>query len=367
MRVLKSSFLTQGPEIGRFEQEFAKFCGARYAVACSSATAGLHLSAMVLGVGPGDLWWTSPNTFCATADAALRCGADVNFIDIEWGTYNMDLHLLEDRLKQAARKNRLPKVVVPVHFAGNPLDLEYLDKLRQRFGFKVVEDAAHATGAELKGEKVGSCKWSDLCVFSFHAVKIITTGEGGMITTNSINLYEKLCRLRTHGISRNPRHLQERKKAPWYYEKLELGNHYRMTDIQAALGRSQLKKILLLRSKRSKLADLYIKKMPDYFCPPRVTPNSKPSWHLFVTTIPATRNRRDILIKKLRKNKIFAAIHYPIVPSLKFYRLHDLQRKTPHDLPICKRFFEKTISLPLFPELKTSEANYIIKKLESCI
>ncbi|MBU6149203.1 MAG: DegT/DnrJ/EryC1/StrS family aminotransferase, partial [Verrucomicrobia bacterium] len=243
MRVLSSTFLTQGPEILKFEQTFAQRVGSRYAIACSSATSGLHLSAMALEMRPQDYWWTSPNTFCATADAALRCGAKVEFIDIEWGTYNMDLNLLEDRLKIAARNNWLPKVVVPVHFAGNPVDMELLDRLRRCYGFRVVEDAAHATGAELRGNRVGSCRWSDLCVFSFHAVKILTTGEGGMITTNSTRLYEKLLRLRTHGISRHPKHRPRLLKAPWYYEKLELGNHYRITDIQATLGRSQLKKL----------------------------------------------------------------------------------------------------------------------------
>jgi dTDP-4-amino-4,6-dideoxygalactose transaminase len=220
---------------------------------------------MALKMGSGDLWWTSPNTFCATADAALRCGAEVDFIDIEWGTYNMDLGLLEDRLKEAARRNRLPKVVAPVHFAGNPLDMEFLDMLRRRYGFKVVEDAAHATGAELRGERVGSCRWSDICVFSFHAVKIITTGEGGMVTTNSFAHYEKMCNLRTHGISRDPRYRSQSKKAAWYYEKLELGNHYRMTDIQAALGRSQLKKIGDFQKKREIIADIYYKILQKFF------------------------------------------------------------------------------------------------------
>jgi UDP-4-amino-4,6-dideoxy-N-acetyl-beta-L-altrosamine transaminase len=320
-QVLKSDFLTQGPELEKFEQEFARFCGAKYAVACSSATAGLHLSAMVLGMGSGDLWWTSPNTFCATADAALRCGSDVDFVDIEWGTYNMDLALLEDRLKKAARRGRIPKVVAPVHFAGNPVDLELLGTLRRKFGFKVVEDAAHATGASLRGEPVGSCRWSDLCVFSFHAVKIITTGEGGMVTTNSPELYKKLCRLRTHGITRDPKHRSRGMQHPWYYEKLDLGDHYRMTDIQAALGRSQLKKAPRFQKERAKIADDYSTRLAGLPLElPQLTPGAKSAWHLYPVVVFGGQGKRDQILRQLRTKQIFANLHYMPVPSLRFYR-----------------------------------------------
>ena len=339
-RVLKSDLLTQGPEIEAFEQDFAKFCGAKYAVACSSATAGLHLSAMVLGMGPGDLWWTSPNTFCATADAAFRCGADVDFIDIEWGTYNMDLGLLEDRLKQAAQKNRLPKVVAPVHFAGNPVDMEFLNRLRRRYGFKVVEDAAHATGAELRNERVGSCKWSDLCVFSFHAVKIITTGEGGMVTTNSKRIYEKLCRLRTHGISRDRKHQAPDRKKPWYYEKLELGNHYRMTDFQAALGRSQLIRIGSFQRGRERVAKEYDKTLGNLPLDlPRQTTGARSSWHLYPVCLQGSGSLRDRVLKELRKNGINANLHYLPVPMFQFYRTE--LRKRQSSCPEARKFSER--------------------------
>ena len=365
VRVLKGPFLTQGPEIGLFEQDFAKYCGAKYAVACSSATAGLHLSAMVLGMMPRDLWWTSPNTFCATADAALRCGADVYFIDIEWGTYNMDLNLLEDRLKQAARKNRLPKVVAPVHFAGNPVDMVFLDKLRKRYGFKVVEDAAHATGAELKGERIGSCRWSDLCVFSFHAVKIITTGEGGMITTNSQNLFEQLCRLRTHGITRNPRYRPVRRRQPWYYEKLELGNHYRMTDIQAAMGRSQLKKISRFRNQRKTIADSYQQQLG--LLPvdlPRTTPGAVSSWHLYPICVKPPPPFRDRVLEALHRRGVLANLHYWPVPALRYY---GFQAKSGSSCPKALKFAQKYISLPIFPGLSRANQAKVLRCLRPLV
>jgi dTDP-4-amino-4,6-dideoxygalactose transaminase len=362
---LKTPFLTQGPEIEKFEKEFARFCGAKYAVACSSATAGLHLSAMVLGMGPGDFWWTSPNTFCATADAALRCGSKVDFIDIEWGTYNMDLTLLEDRLKQGARKNRLPKVVAPVHFAGNPVDMEFLDRLRKRYGFKVVEDAAHATGAELWGERVGSCRWSDLCVFSFHAVKIITTGEGGMITTNSPVLHEKLCRLRTHGITRNPCYRPAARRQPWYYEKIELGNHYRMTDIQAALGRSQLKKIKSFHISREKTAAAYTSQFSQLPLDlPKLTRGARSSWHLYPICVNGGENLRNRVMHRLRQGGVIANLHYLSVPRLQFYRQ---QLKGGASCPQAQKFSERDISMPIYPHLSRHAKFQIVHALREAI
>lgn len=346
--------------------DFAKFCGAKYAVACGSATAGLHLCATALGMGPGDLWWTSPNTFCATADAALRCGADVDFIDIEWGTYNMNLGLLEDRLKQAARKNRLPKVVVPVHFAGNPVDMESLDRLRRRYGFKVVEDSAHATGATFRGEKIGSCRWSDLCVFSFHAVKIITTGEGGMVTTNSTALYEKLLRLRTHGISRDPRHRSTFHYHPWYYEKLELGNHYRMAEMQAALGRSQLRKIKTFRASRQKIASAYVKSLsPLPLDLPRQTNGARSSWHLFPVCVQAGPAYRDKVMSRLQHTGIMANLHYLPVPWLRFYRKKTGLAFMP--CPHAKKFSEREISLPIFPSMNNKQKKKVLEILKKCL
>ena len=338
-------------------------------MACSSATAGLHLSAMVLGMGPEDLWWTSPNTFCATADAALRCGSDVDFVDIEWGTYNMDLDLLEDRLKQAARKNRLPKVVAPVHFAGNPVDMEFLNSLRRRYGFKVVEDAAHATGASLRGEPVGSCRWSDLCVFSFHAVKIITTGEGGMVTTNSPELYKKLCRLRTHGITRDPQFRALGRRHLWYYEKLELGNHYRMTDIQAALGRSQLTKAVRFQRERAKIAEDYFVRLAGLPLElPQLTSGAKSAWHLYPVVVSEGKWKRDQILRQLRRTGIFANLHYMPVPSLQFYR-RAAKKPVFDSCPVAKKYANCALSLPIFPGLKEKNSakvsRYLAQNLQS--
>ena len=361
-QVLKSDFLTQGPEIEAFERDFAKFCGAKYAVACSSATAGLHLSAMVLGMGPGDLWWTSPNTFCATADAALRCGAEVDFVDIEWGTYNMDLHILEKMLKKASKKGNVPKVVAPVHFAGNPVDMKFLDKLRKKYGFKVVEDAAHAVGAAFQGEKVGSCRWSDLCVFSFHAVKIITTGEGGMVTTNSRELHEKLCRLRTHGITRDAQNRPPSRKFPWYYEKLELGNHYRMTEIQAALGRSQLKRIKEFHAAREKIAAGYTKRLRQVPLDlPRLTQGARSSWHLYPVCVRGDENLRNKVMGRLHRVGVMANVHYLPIPTFRFYRKRTGQKYMP--CPQAEKFGRKEISLPIFPAMKNKAIQRVVAVL----
>ena len=361
VRVLNSEFLTQGPEIDKFENEFAELCGAKFAVACSSATAGLHMAAMALNLGPGDRWWTSPNTFCATADAAERCGAEVDFIDIEWGTYNMDLQLLEDRLKAAAKKNRLPQVVVPVHFAGNPVDMEKMAHLKKKYGFKVVEDAAHATGAEFQGEPVGSCRWSEMCVFSFHAVKIITTGEGGMVTTNNLTLSKRLRTLRTHGINRHPSLRSPGKNKPWFYEKTDLGNHYRMTDLQAGLGRSQLKKISKFREARKKISEYYGKHLVELPLDlPQETPGAKSSWHLFPISL-KKRAWRDNVLRRFRQKGVLANLHYLPVPTLKYYRQKGFLKK--QACPTSQRYAERAISLPIHPQMKKGHLIKIVSLL----
>jgi len=278
----------------------------------------------------------------------------------------MDLGLLEDRLKQAARKNRLPKVVAPVHFAGNPVDMEFLERLRRRYGFKVVEDAAHATGATIKGQRVGSCQWSDLCVFSFHAVKIITTGEGGMVTTNSKRFYEKLCRLRTHGISRETKHQALHRKKPWYYEKLELGNHYRMTDFQAALGGSQLKRIGSFQRGRERIAQEYNKTLVDLPLDlPRVNPSARSSWHLYPVCLQGSDPSRDQVMKQLRKDGINANLHYLPIPLFRYYRSELKKRRI--SCPEAKRFSERAISLPIYPHLSHEQQKTITRRLSRAV
>jgi dTDP-4-amino-4,6-dideoxygalactose transaminase len=256
-----------------------------------------------------------------------------------------------------------------VHFAGNPVDLELLGTLRRKFGFKVVEDAAHATGASLRGEPVGSCRWSDLCVFSFHAVKIITTGEGGMVTTNSPELYKKLCRLRTHGITRDPKYRSRGRRHPWYYEKLDLGDHYRMTDIQAALGRSQLKKAPRFQKERAKIAEDYSTRLAGLPLElPQLTPGAKSAWHLYPVVVFGGQGKRDQILRQLRTKQIFANLHYMPVPSLRFYRRVASKAAT-DSCPIAKKYAERALSLPIFPGLKAKSSRivsqYLAKSLRS--
>ena len=258
--VLRSDFLTQGPAIERFERRVAEYCGARYAVAVTNATSALHIGCLALGLTEGDLLWTSPITFVASANCARYCGADVGFVDIDDQTYNMSVDALEQKLRST---DRIPKVVVPVHLAGQSCDLERIHDLAKRYGFAVMEDASHAVGADYKGGKVGNCRYSDLTVFSFHPVKIITTGEGGMLLTNDAELYEKLRLYRSHGITRDPKLMTHAADGPWYYQQIDLGFNYRMTDIQAALGCSQMDRLDEFVSRRRYLAARYDELLKD--------------------------------------------------------------------------------------------------------
>ena len=257
VEVLKSDFLTQGPAVPRFEQAFAEAADARFAVAVSSATAALHVACMALDVGKGDLVWTSPNTFVASANCALYCGATVDFVDIDPRTWNMSVEALERKLEQAESRGQLPKVVIPVHLCGQPCEMRAIHALAQRYGFRVIEDASHAVGAHYQGRPVGACEYSDIAVFSFHPVKIITTAEGGLATTNNPDLAQRMARLRTHGITRDPEQMVGPSHGPWYYEQVELGFNYRMTDLQAALGCSQIRRLGQVIERRRALAAAY--------------------------------------------------------------------------------------------------------------
>jgi dTDP-4-amino-4,6-dideoxygalactose transaminase len=273
-------------------------------------------------------------------------------------------------LKKASKKGNVPKVVAPVHFAGNPVDMKFLDKLRKKYGFKVVEDAAHAVGAAFEGEKVGSCRWSDLCVFSFHAVKIITAGEGGMVTTNSRELYEKLLRIRTHGITRDTKMRPFSMRHPWYYEKLELGNHYRMTDIQAALGRSQLRRIGQFLRKRRQIAKTYsvqLKKSPLFL--PVLTKGANSAWHLYVVATPQnqTMKGRDALIQKLHASGIKANLHYLPVQDFHYYKKKARNRNKFSLCPLAQDYSRRAISLPIHPELSIKCQNRVVDSFEKML
>lgn len=356
--VLRSDWITQGPMIERFEQAVADYCGVRKGVAVNSATSALHIACLALGLKPGDHLWTSPNTFVASANCGLYCGARVDFVDIDPRTYNMSVDRLAAKLDQAESLGTLPKVVVPVHFAGQSCDMLSIRALADRYGFRILEDASHAIGAYYMDTPVGSCRFSDITVFSFHPVKIITTGEGGMAMTNDPKLASAMCRLRTHGITRDPSLMCGKSEGPWYYEQIELGFNYRITDIQAALGHSQLQRIDDYVSRRSALAERYEERLSDL---PLITPYRYPdalsSFHLYVVQV--QRDRR-IVFDELRKAGIVVNVHYIPVHTQPYYRARGFKTG---DFPQAEQFYSKAISLPLFPTMTEDEQDRVIQTL----
>lgn len=358
VRVLRSNFLTQGPEIEAFERAVAEKCGVSHAVAVSSATAGLHLAYQALGAGPGDEVWTSPNTFVATANAARYCGARPDFIDIDPRTYTLCPDQLAARLKAGGR----PKIIAPVHFSGQPAALVPVAAMAQQYGFAVVEDAAHAIGASYQGKPVGCCAHSDCAVFSFHPVKILTTGEGGMILTRRKDLYEKLIRLRTHGITRDPA-LMTRNDGPWYYEQLELGSHYRLTDFQAALGRSQLGRLDAFIARRRELAARYGRLLAGLpLTLPWQHPDGASSWHLYVIRLKLDQIRKTHrqVFEELRAAGIGVNLHYIPVHLQPDYRALGFQ---PGMFPEAEAYYREALSLPMFAALTDAEQDQVVDAL----
>jgi UDP-4-amino-4,6-dideoxy-N-acetyl-beta-L-altrosamine transaminase len=345
---LRSDWITQGPAIERFEKLVAEYCGAKYAVAVSSATAALHIACLAAGLGIGDILWTSPNTFVASANCGLYCGADVDFVDIDPHTYNLSVEVLEQKLARAELEGKLPKVVVPVHFAGQSCEIERILALSRKYGFTILEDASHAIGARYQDNPVGSCLFSDMAVFSFHPVKIITTGEGGMVVTNREDLYEKLIRLRTHGITRNPELMQGESHGLWYYQQLELGFNYRMTDIQAALGASQMQRLDEFVSRRRHLAARYNQLLSDFpLVLPWQHPDTESSWHLYVIRLKLDeigKTHRQVF-EELRQAEIGVNLHYIPVHTQPYYQ--NLGFKW-GDFPQAEQYYQEAISLPIY-------------------
>lgn len=364
--VLTSDWLTQGPMIDRFERAVADYCGVRYAVAVSSATAALHIACMAAGLSVGDRLWTSPNTFIASANCGLYCGAGVDFVDIDPHTYNLDIRQLEQKLAVQAN-NSLPKVVVPVHFAGQSCDMAKVAALAQRYGFTVIEDASHAIGASYRGRPVGGCEFSDMAVFSFHPVKIITTGEGGMVLTNQTELYEKLVRLRSHGITRNPDHMVGESHGPWYYQQLELGFNYRMTDIQAALGVSQMERLSAFVERRRLLAKRYHERLADLPVRwPFQRSEAESSWHLYVIRLQLDQIRLSHcqVFKALREKGIGVNLHYIPVHTQPYYQ--NLGFKW-GDFPEAEQYYQEAISLPLYFGLTEADQDRVVSTLKQVI
>ena len=363
--VLRSDFLTQGPEVPAFEQALSGHCLGANAVAVNSATSALHLACLALGVGVGDIVWTSPNTFVASANCARYCGASIDFVDIDGTSRNMSAEALARKLEVAAASGKLPKVVIPVHFAGAPCDMRAIGELSKRYGFSVIEDASHALGARYEDSIVGDCRHSDITVFSFHPVKIITTGEGGAAMTRSDAHAQRLRVLRTHGITRDRTDLENRTEGPWYYEQQCLGFNYRMTDIQAALGRSQLRHLDAWMTRRNALADAYDRELSGL---PLLLPtrprNGRSACHLYVVEVDASRtsrNRREVF-EQLRGLGIGVNVHYiPVHLQPDFRRLGFGSGQFPNS----EAYYARCLTLPLFPAMSDEEQSTVVMCVRS--
>ncbi|MBN9287355.1 MAG: UDP-4-amino-4,6-dideoxy-N-acetyl-beta-L-altrosamine transaminase [Gammaproteobacteria bacterium 39-13] len=360
--VLNSDFLTCGPAVEKFEKAIAEYTQSKYAIAVCNATAGLHLACLALGLSTEDTLWTSPNTFVASANCALYCGSKVDFVDIDPRTYNLSVSALASKLKQAQKENRLPKVVVPVHFAGMSCDMAEINQLSKEYGFRVIEDASHAVGGKYLGKPVGNCEYADFAVFSLHPVKIITTGEGGVVLTNNTELYEKVKFLRSHGVLRN-KHLSDT-VGPWYYELIELGYNYRITDLQCALGWSQLTKIENFVKRRHELALRYDQHLQDLPLqrPIYRSADSYSALHLYPILVEENKHgktRREVF-DALVERGIGVNVHYIPVHTQPLYQRMGFKEQ---DFPQAVDYYTKAISLPMHYGLTDQEQDHIIKSL----
>lgn len=365
--VLQSDFLTQGPMVPRFEQGVAQHVGARHALAVNSATSALHIACLALGLGPGDRLWTSPVTFVASANCGLYCGAKVDFVDIDPRTYNLCPTALEAKLRQAERDGTLPKVVVPVHLCGQPCDMQAIHGLAQRYGFRIIEDASHAIGGRYQGEFIGNCRYSDITVFSFHPVKIITTAEGGMALTNDPALAERMALLRSHGITREASKMTHEAEGPWYYQQIDLGFNYRMTELQAALGVSQLERLDAFVARRHQLARRYDRLLSGL---PVVTPWQHPDGysglHLYVIRLQLDRlamGHRQVF-EALREQGIGVNLHYIPVHTQPYYQGMGFR---PGDFPQAEQYYREAISLPMYQGLSDAQQDQVVAALQQAI
>ncbi|MCP1290515.1 MULTISPECIES: UDP-4-amino-4,6-dideoxy-N-acetyl-beta-L-altrosamine transaminase [Chromobacterium] len=367
VEVLRSDWLTQGPVVPAFEQALALRCQATHAVAVSSATAALHIACVAAGLGPGDWLWTSPNTFVASANCGRYCGAEVDFVDIDIASGNMDMGKLASKLQQSEQLGRLPKVVVPVAFAGRSCDMAALKSLSRRYGFVVIEDASHAIGAEFAGQPVGCGSHADMTVFSFHPVKVITTGEGGAVLCNDSALYERLGELRSHGITRDECRMEGNSDGAWYYQMTGLGFNYRMTDIQAAIGLSQLSKLDGFLIERRMLVRRYAELLAQQpLSLPCLEPIDESAWHLFVVrlSLEHVASSRAQVFERMRADGIGVNVHYIPVHIQPYYRRLGFQSG---DFPMAERHYREALTLPLFPGLTERQQNDVVASLKKAI
>ena len=362
--VLQSDYLTQGPQVPLFEKSINEIVKVDHSVAVNSATSALHIACLALGVSKGDWVWTSAVTFVASANCALYCGADIDFVDIDPTTYNLSISALEKKLKQAALEDNLPKVIIPVHLAGQSCDMQRIHQLSLQYGFKIIEDASHAIGATYQDMPVGNCKFSDITVFSFHPVKIVTTAEGGIATTNSSELAQKMQLLRSHGITRDESLMTEESHGDWYYQQLCLGFNYRMSELHAALGISQLKRLHEFVENRTIRADLYTKKLAKLpITLPYQSESTQSSWHLYIIRLQLDKINKthESVFNALRDAGILVNLHYIPVHLQPYYQKLGFQVG---DFPIAEEYYKNAISIPLFAQLSESDQDHIIQTLE---
>ncbi|MDI4669581.1 UDP-4-amino-4,6-dideoxy-N-acetyl-beta-L-altrosamine transaminase [Pseudoalteromonas shioyasakiensis] len=360
--VLKSDWLTQGPAVPAFESAIAEYCDAHYACATNSATSALHIACLALGVGKGDIVWTSPISFVASSNCALYCGADIDFVDIDLETGNMSVAALQEKLTLAKQSQQLPKVVIPVHLAGQSCDMAAINALAKEYGFKVIEDASHAIGAKYKDKPVGSCIYSDITVFSFHPVKIITSAEGGMAVTNCAELNKKMSRLRSHGITNIPEEMTEPSHGPWYYQQLELGFNYRMTDMQAALGLSQLKQLDNFVSVRNDIATTYNHAFANSTLAHLTqSDDCYSSYHLYIVRLTQCNvEKHKSVITGMREQGVIAHLHYIPIHLQPYYQALGFSEG---DYPNAETYYKQAVTIPLHPTMTANEQQFVIDKL----
>ena len=365
--VLRSDFLTQGQTIPKFEQTIAKHVGAKYAVAVSNATSALHIACLALGLKAGDILWTSPITFVASANCGLYCGAKIDFVDIDEHTYNLCPKALAAKLKQAKTDGKLPKIIVAVHLCGQPCDMAAIYELGRQYGFKIIEDASHAIGGKYRGEYIGNSRYSDITIFSFHPVKIITTGEGGMALTNDAKLAERMALLRSHGITRNPEQMQNNPHGSWYYEQIELGFNYRMTDFQAALGISQMARLEKFIRRRHEIAERYNQLLSTSpITIPFQHTDSHSAYHLYVIRLQLDKIKKTHreIFEALRLAGIGVNLHYMPVYLQPYYKRMGFN---PDNFPQAQNYYAEAISLPMYPDLTNAQQDEVVAVLREAI